>query len=243
MKYFCIILLILNISILNCQTEYVRDGLHIKTFPTGFLASNCHIIYNECEGIIVDAGSDNPELYEFIRNNNLKIKYIFCTHSHIDHVLFSRELKLFTGATLALHRCDENHYKYYTQERIDRWMKSGEFNENQLFLIDIFKNIKYDTLLNGGECFSIGKLIVDIIHTPGHSKGSISILVNKKYLFVGDMIYSGNIGRTDIDSGSSDEMEQTINEIIMPLDEDIIVFPGHGNFDSLKNIKKYIYRF
>ena len=78
---------------------------------------------------------------------------------------------------------------------------------------------------------------VKIIHTPGHSRGSICILVNGKYLFTGDTIYNNSIGNTDIDTGSYDDIVASIKEKIQPLNDTIIICQGHGNMCTLKDIR------
>jgi glyoxylase-like metal-dependent hydrolase (beta-lactamase superfamily II) len=103
--------------------------------------------------------------------------------------------------------------------------------------VNKFMDIQYDTLLSGGEIFQISDMRVEIIYTPGHSKESICILVNGKYLFVGDTIYNDNISNTDIDSGNDPDIIKLIKEKILPLNDSLIVFQGHGDSKILKELK------
>lgn len=206
----------------------------IKTFPTGIFGSNCHVVSRNGVGFVVDAGSSDTTILQYIRENNISIKYIFCTHSHIDHVLFAPEGRQYLGAKVVLHREDASHYKYYTKERINEWIKTGEMNADQMPAINKFINIKYDTLINGRETFDIGGMNVEIIHTPGHSRGSVCLLVDGKYLFSGDTMTDDSIGRTDIDTGNYNDLVTSIDQKIKKLDQGCMVYQGHGDARNLK---------
>lgn len=237
MKYIIIILFAFQIAI--CQSTINSKNtnvVQIKAFP-GILGSNCYVVSKNNIGFIVDAGIADSSIGQYLLHNDLKIKYIFCTHSHIDHVLYAMDIKEATGAKIVLHSEDENHYKYYTRERIDEWLKIGEITKDQIPYINKFMRIQYDSLLSGGEIFHISDMIVKILYTPGHSKGSICILVNGTYLFTGDTIYYDSIGNTDIDSGDHSGIIKSIKDQILPLNDSIIIFQGHGDSKILKELK------
>lgn len=242
MKYLIILNILFAFHLVNCQTSgnlNKTNEVQIKTFP-GILGSNCYVISQNKTGFIIDAGLTDSSAARYLKHNGIQIKYVFFTHSHIDHVLYAMEIKKATGAKILLHSADVNHYKYYTSERIDEWIKSGEITKDQMPFIKKFMNIKYDSLLSGGETFQIADMTVQIIHTPGHSRGSICILVNRKYLFTGDTIYYDSIGNTDIDSGDDTDIMQSLKEKILPLNDSIIIFQGHGDSKILKELRNKI---
>ncbi len=245
MRHITILVFLCTSLFAQCQTatnnNIQNEVILIKVFPTGIYGSNCYVISQKNVGFIVDAGSNDTAIVQYIKEKNITVKYIFCTHSHIDHVLFAMDLKEWAGAEIVLHKEDVNHYKYYTQERINGWIKSGEVTEDQMPYIEKFINIQYDTLLSGGEVFSIGEMKIEILYTPGHSKGSICILVNGKYLFTGDTIYYDSIGNTDIDTGNYEDIVKSIKKLILPLNDSIIIYQGHGNMSTMKEIRKKIY--
>ncbi|HOT13947.1 MAG TPA: MBL fold metallo-hydrolase [Bacteroidales bacterium] len=224
----------------QCQsiptTNIMEDEVYIKCFPTGIYNSNCYVVSKDGLGFMVDAGAPDTTVLQYIRENNIKIKYIFCTHSHIDHVLFAPEAKQYTGGKIVLHANDEDHYKYYTSERIGEWMKSGQVTEQQMPYIEKFIHIKYDTLVHGDEEFAIGKLKVKILYTPGHSKGSMCIFLNEKYLFTGDAVFNDNVGNAEISSGNISDLEKYIKEEILVLSDDVVLFQGHGGKMLLKDL-------
>lgn len=222
--------------------ENITDNqVTIKTFPIGIYGSNSYVVSYNKVGFIVDAGSNDPSILQYIIENNIDIKYIFCTHSHIDHTLYAMDLKALTEAKIFLGAEDLDHYKYYSKERIEEWKKSGEISDEQLMAIEKFIKIKYDSLLYGGEQFIIGDMKVEILHTPGHSKGSICLLVNGKYLFTGDLIKDNVVGNTDVDSGNEEDIVKSIEEKIFLLNNSIILFQGHGESTTLKEIRNTLF--
>jgi len=244
-KYFLLsIIFCISLPLSAQQTDkdvtIDNNQIVIKTFPNGLYGSNCYVVHCQNVGFIVDAGSNDPSIFKYITENKIDIKNIFCTHSHIDHVLYVMNLKEFTDAKICLGAEDVNHFKYYSNERIEEWTKNGDISEEQLQAIDKFIKIKYDSLLNGNEFFTIGEMKVEILQTPGHSKGSISLLVNGLYLFSGDTIMDNLIGNTDVDSGNENDIIKSINEKILPLEDKIEIFQGHGEKISMKEIRNVL---
>jgi len=152
-------------------------------------------------------------------------------------VLFASEAKSLTGAMTVLHADDENHRAYYTPERIHEWLQNGTLTKEQLPLIDQFIHLKYDSLVYDGEVFTVQNLKIEIIATPGHSKGSICLLVNGHDLFTGDTVYDNNMGNADIDTGNYNDLVKSIKEKILILDDRCILYQGHGTPCSLKEIR------
>lgn len=222
-----------------CLASESNADIVIKSFPAGLYNSNCHIVSAGNTGFIVDAGSNDTAITNYITKSNLKIKFIFCTHSHIDHVLFAPDLKKLTNAEIVLHIEDKNHYQYYTPERINEWLADGTLSKENLPYIDKFISIKYDRLIKGTEIFDLPGMKIELICTPGHSSGSVCILLNGKYLFTGDTIFEDNIGNSDIDSGNSRDIMESVRKLFL-LDDNIIVYQGHGSTTTLKVLKDKI---
>lgn len=236
MKKQILFLCLSALYMLSYCVAFATDEIRIQSF-TGVYNSNCYVVSQNGEGFIVDPGSYDASILPYIGENGIKIHYIFCTHSHIDHVLFASEAKSFTGAMTVLHADDENHRQYYTSERINEWIQNGTIAKEQLPLIDQFVHLKYDSLVYGGEVFTVQNMKIAIIATPGHSKGSICLLVNGRDLFTGDTIYDGSMGNADIDTGNYDDLVKSIKEKILTFNDHCILYQGHGNPCSLKEIR------
>src|SRR3989339_1318944 len=186
----------------------------IKCLSNGMFNSNSYIIGHNGEGIIIDAGVKTEEIILVTKQNKLKIKYIILTHGHIDHICELNHLYKETNAKILIH---EDDVKSLKDKRINL-----SFYLGQEFAFNGQVN-----LLKGEEFFEMGEQKVEIIHTPGHSKGSICIKINDK-IFTGDTLFKRCIGRTDLYDGNYEEIINSINNKIMKLDDGITLYPGHG---------------
>jgi len=164
--------------------------MKVIAMSVGLLGANSYIIYHDVTGeaVVIDPGGDGQTIFNKIRSNQLKAKYILLTHGHFDHIDAVGWLKEKIGAKVAIHRKDAS------------------------FLEDSYKNLsfsmgiesiqpKVDIILEHGNSIDIGDLVLRIIHTPGHSPGSISIIC-KDLVFTGDTLFKGSIGRTDLPGGN-----------------------------------------
>lgn len=182
----------------------------------GMFDSKTYIVSDKKECAIIDCGVSYAQIISKIREKGLIIKYIILTHGHIDHILNAYDLKESTHAELCLH---EDELELYTDPKK---------NASYLFKFkDAFRVPTPDRLLKNGDRLSLGDLSLEIIHTPGHSPGSISILCNN-VLFSGDTLFSQSIGRTDFFGGNSNLIQKSIKESLYTLDENTVVYPGHG---------------
>jgi glyoxylase-like metal-dependent hydrolase (beta-lactamase superfamily II) len=189
----------------------------LKRLPVGPLGANCYIAGDEKEktGIIIDPGGDAGKIISEIGNLGLKIEKIVLTHGHGDHIGAANELKAATGAEIAIHGDDV------------AVMKDKSLYE--MFWLDYNPVNQPDILLKDGDILEIGELKFKVIHTPGHSRGSICLLVDG-ILFSGDTLFNGSIGRTDLArwGGDYNTIIKSIKTKLLTLDDDIIVYPGHG---------------
>ncbi len=185
----------------------------IKRFIGGNLESNAYIIYQKdgADCYIIDPGYNPGKLAKFIRDNELNPLGIIITHNHYDHTGGADSLAGEFDVNVYMHEADA--FDFDCRNLVE--LKDGE----ELFL--------------GGE-----KL--EIISTPGHTHGSICIMSSKsRVCFTGDTIFDTDLGRTDFDGGSEDEMRHTIREVISKWDNDIVIYPGHDSGCTMKKVKIY----
>jgi len=190
----------------------------IEKLVVGQLAANCYIVGSEVggEGMIIDPGGDASQITSRVRELKLNIKLIVLTHGHSDHAAALKEIKEATGAQVAIHADDTKTLRRRTLN------------------LSLFLGIFYlhplpspDRLLKDGDTMDIGSLHFKVLHTPGHSPGSICLL-GEGVLFSGDTLFSLSIGRTDLPGGSFDQLMNSIQSQLMALDDKIKVYPGHG---------------
>jgi glyoxylase-like metal-dependent hydrolase (beta-lactamase superfamily II) len=176
------------------------------------------------ETAVIDPGGGFSEIKSYIEANGLKIKYIIITHGHGDHIGALTELKSYSNAPVCIHREDnemlQNSRKNY----------SAEMGGMQV-------NISADRLLKDGDILELGAVKLNIIHTPGHSRGGICIYCDGS-LFSGDTLFAGSIGRTDLHGGSFDEIIASIKEKLLILPDETAVYPGHGPSSTILTEKK-----
>lgn len=200
--------------------------MKIKKFEVGPLLVNCYVVYDEMtrNGLVIDPGDEPDLITDFLNEEGLNIRHIICTHGHFDHIGAVKELKEHTGAKIILHESDLNIYR------------NSPHIAMQFFGIQIEPQPEPEILIKNENNLNAFEKEIKIIHTPGHSPGSISIYING-YLFTGDTLFAGSVGRTDLYGGS---MEQLLNSLrkIASLPSDTVIFPGHGPKTKLEIEKK-----
>lgn len=191
----------------------------LECFPVGPLQCNCSIIAckDTKDAIVIDPGGDAQEIIDAAKRHGVNIKYLLHTHAHFDHVVGSREVKEATGAKILLHKGDQFLY--------DNLMQQGK-----LFGFKIDSPLPVDEYLEDEQEIQIGKTKVKVIHTPGHTPGSLSFALadEDSILFSGDTLFHRSIGRTDLWGGSYDQIIKSISERLFTLDDSTRVIPGHG---------------
>lgn len=190
--------------------------MKIKKFEVSPLFVNCYVVYddNTKETIVIDPGDEPDLMLDFIKEEGLNLKYILCTHGHFDHIGAVKEIKEGTGASILLHEKDIEIYRHSPEVAI------------QFFGMEIDPQPEPDRLLKDGEIIKIGNIQFKVMHTPGHSPGSISIYTNG-YLFTGDTLFKGSIGRTDIPGGNLNELLNSLKKL-SSLPSETVILPGHG---------------
>jgi hydroxyacylglutathione hydrolase len=192
----------------------------LKTLTVGPLACNCCIVADEVarRAVVIDPGGDFSLIEEALRSSDLKVEAILHTHAHIDHVGATAPLQRATGACARVHEAD--------------LFVLGLLNV-QAAMVGIAPpdaaNMQGD--LRHGTLIEVGSLRFEVIHTPGHSPGSVCLLLKSEQqsvLFSGDTLFRAGIGRSDLWGGDSDALERSIRDRLYTLDEQLRVIPGHG---------------
>jgi hydroxyacylglutathione hydrolase len=202
-------------------------GLILKRLELGQLGANCYIIGSEKskEGIIIDPGSEPEVILDNVKDMGLKIKTIVLTHGHWDHTDALGSDKKATGAVVAIHPGDAGRLKDMTE-------RSGWGSPNRLPLP------APDMLLKDGDTVGIDDISFSVIHTPGHSPGSIC-LYGHGIIFTGDTLFNGGIGRFDFPGGNYDQEMASLHDKLMTLPDEIVVYPGHGPESTIGTERKY----
>ncbi|MFN2526692.1 MAG: MBL fold metallo-hydrolase [Actinomycetota bacterium] len=193
----------------------------------GPLDCNCYIVgeAETREAIVIDPGGDADLIAESLAGNRLRVSAIVATHAHFDHVIAAEQLRDLTGAPFYMHGAD--------RPLLDWFQESGRF-----FLgADLPPPPEIDTETAEGDRLTAGSVALDVLHTPGHSPGSIS-LASGKTLFVGDTLFAGSVGRTDLPGGSSRTLVDSVREKLFPLGDDVVVYPGHGPESTLERERR-----
>ncbi len=187
----------------------------IHTLVLGQLQTNCYIIQEEQEAIVIDPADEPERIIRMLKSINSKPSVIIATHTHFDHVLGIDGLRRQTGARFLIHREDLPMLESM-QDRMQRFMG-----------LQGPPPPKIDGYLKEGDIFKIGQEKLEVLHTPGHSPGSIS-LKGEGYVMTGDALFNQSIGRTDLPGGNMKTLVKSITEKLFTLDDDTIVYPGHG---------------
>jgi hydroxyacylglutathione hydrolase len=200
-------------------------GIAIKRLAVGALEENCYIVYDEStkEAMVIDPGDESERILTIIKDEDLDVKYLVCTHTHFDHVGALPELKEKTGATIIMHRDDEQVYAA-AKDMAAVW----GFKVNDM--------PAPDELIEEGYSIYLGDAKFEVIHTPGHSPGSIC-LYGEGLLFSGDTVFAGSIGRTDFPGGSIEKMKDSFRRVIS-FPDDTQILSGHGPATTVEREKR-----
>jgi len=197
----------------------------------GPLACNCSVLADEAthEGIVVDPGADLPSILETVNRHRLTIKAILLTHGHVDHVGAAAGLKRATQAPVMLNRHD-----YPVLSRI---------SEQAAWLgMPMPEPVDIEATLEDGDQIKIGNLEFRVLHTPGHTPGSISLWApSERLLVAGDTLFRESIGRTDLPGGDSRQILVSLREKILPLAPETTVITGHGPLTTLAHERRFNY--
>lgn len=201
--------------------------MKVQTFSVGRLFTNCYIANCEQtrEAIIIDPGIDNQteatKIFNYIEKNALNLKLTLNTHGHPDHVSGNRLIKERFNTPILIHKLDSN--------------MLGRISATNMFW-GIESSPPADRLLRGGDSVNFGKIALEVIHTPGHTRGSTSFL-GENEIFTGDTLFAGSIGRTDFPESSEREMKLSLKKLA-GLPNHLVVYSGHGPASTIGEEKQ-----
>lgn len=196
----------------------------VKRYSVGNLRANCYTLYDADENIsaIVDPGGESSKLEEVIKKIG-KVKYIFLTHGHFDHISEAKKYKDMTGARIVIGKNEEKFLSDNTLNLSNKYSKTS------------ITPFAADVLVDDGDEIEFGKSKIKVMFTPGHTSGSVCYLLDDM-MFSGDTLFRGEIGRTDLKSGNLELMKVSIKKLY-ELNREYIVYPGHGLFTLLSKEK------
>ena len=194
----------------------------------GPLACNCYVVGDPLtkKAIVIDPGGDAEQLQQTLVQDELEVTAIVATHAHFDHLLAAEALRVATGAPFYLHSADEE---------LLSWMEES----GRLFLgAEIGPAPEIDGWTKEGDRLVAGSAELEVLHTPGHSPGSISLIASEA-VFPGDALFQGSIGRTDLPGGDTETLLGVIRNKLFALDEGLPVYPGHGPATTLEEERRF----
>jgi hydroxyacylglutathione hydrolase len=198
------------------NTENVQMPI-VACVTVGLFQENCYLYAcpQTREAVIIDPGDEAERILQTIQEHKLVPKYIINTHGHVDHICAIDAVSAVYPVPLAIHPDD---VYMYTDERTARMFGLSA---------PLVKR-KPDILLKEGDRITFGTLSLEVVHTPGHSRGSVSLVSHPYCVFSGDTLFQRGIGRTDFAEGNFEQIIRSIREKLYTLEDDLVVFPGHG---------------
>jgi glyoxylase-like metal-dependent hydrolase (beta-lactamase superfamily II) len=203
--------------------------LIIEELVVGPLQTNCFIVTDAetREAIIIDPGGDAAQILKAVDRLEVEVRLVVNTHGHFDHIMANREIVDATGAPLAIHPEDAG-------------MLTNPLRSFSFFLGKFRPGPAASVHLEGGGQVQVGSVVFEVLHTPGHSPGSVSLWCREEgVVFCGDVLFNMGVGRTDFPGGSYKVLLQSIRERLFTLPDDTVVYPGHGPRTTIGNERKH----
>ncbi|MGH9786554.1 MAG: MBL fold metallo-hydrolase [Terriglobia bacterium] len=216
-----------------------------EIFPVGILQCNCSVLGDEASrtAIVVDPGDNIEQILNILEQHHLRVAYIVITHAHVDHIGGAKKLKDLTGAPVYLNERDLEIYGMISEQA--RWIGIPPPEKTSI-----------DVLLRDGDVIECGAIQATVLHTPGHTQGSVCLSIRDSLLgtresapgprgpnpesripihtlLAGDTLFRDSIGRTDLPGGNYPQIIRSIHEKLLPLDDATIVVPGHGPLTTI----------
>jgi len=194
--------------------------MKIHRFTFNPFQTNCYICHDGDEAVLIDPSchtrAEQQAVVDYLERNGLRLRHLLLTHGHIDHIFGCRFFSEYAGKGFWMHRADVS------------FLEQAEA-QGQFFGVPIEPPPPPEGFLDEGDTITFGQTTWTVLHTPGHSPGSISFYDEKhKLVIVGDVLFQGSIGRTDLPGGSLPVLMQSIFQKLVPLGDDTRVYPGHG---------------
>ncbi|MEO0278513.1 MAG: MBL fold metallo-hydrolase [candidate division WOR-3 bacterium] len=201
--------------------------MKIETVVVGPLEVNCYIVYDDLkEAIVIDPGADGNRIVRILEVEKLKPKYIINTHGHVDHVGANAIVKeAFPDASIVIHE-------------LDVILLENAMNSFIASIVGAKKSPPPDIVVKDGDSITLGSVTLKVIHTPGHTPGSMCLLMGD-VLFTGDTLFAGSVGRVDLPYSEPEKLIPSIKNKILPLGDSIMILPGHGPSSTIGAERKY----
>ena len=202
-----------------------------EILPVGPLQCNCSIFGDETSGeaLVIDPGDEVERIQEALARHGLKVKAIVVTHAHLDHVGGAQKLKASTGAPVYMNAADQQLLAMLDAQAAWLGMRAPERPD-------------IDVDAREGEALELGGAQFRVLHTPGHTPGSISLWIpTEGKVIAGDTLFRDSIGRTDLPGGDGRRILASIRDKLLALPEETLVFPGHGEDTSIGREKEFNY--
>ncbi|HEX7550825.1 MAG TPA: MBL fold metallo-hydrolase [Candidatus Methylomirabilis sp.] len=193
----------------------------IQTFVVGPLQSNSYLVVDERsrQAAVIDPGMESESVLEAVRREGLRVESVIITHGHFDHVFSSAAFKAETGAQVIMHPDD-----------VPLLLEMPE--TARFFGFKAPPPPQPDRLVREGDVIKVGELALRVLETPGHTPGGISLCLDDA-VFVGDTLFAGSVGRTDLSGGSLEALLRSIRTRLLTLPDWTVVYPGHGTATSI----------
>lgn len=194
------------------------NGLLVETLVNGPIAGNCYLAADPDTkaALVIDPGDEAERILAAIRDQDLRVEAIVCTHAHIDHAGAVAPLQRLLGAPFLIHDAERPYLQHLPTQAA-------------MFGLGAVEVPEVDRALAAGDTLQVGSLAAQVLFTPGHSAGGCCLyFAAPKAVFVGDTLFSGSIGRSDLPGGSAQVLLRSIREQLLSLDDAVVVFSGHG---------------
>ncbi len=205
--------------------------MKVKTLTVGLFQSNCYLV--SCErtndAVVIDAGGEGERILSTIEKDQLNVKALVNTHGHIDHVSALSVVAHALSVPVLMHEGDLPIFNNLSSQAA-------------MFGVPAPEGIEITRYLQSGDTIDFGDVSGEVIHTPGHSPGGISIIFrdeNPQVIFTGDTLFMGSIGRTDLYGGDFETIIRSLRDIYLPLANRTIVYPGHGDHTTIGTEKQF----
>ncbi len=189
--------------------------MRVEKIELSYVSENCYLVLSDRGAIVIDPGCYDERIEKFLLDNSDKERMILLTHCHFDHIGGAETLRKKFNIKIGIGKLDNN------------GLSDADINLSNYFGFPV-KPFSADKMFDDEETFAVGDMSVKVIHTPGHTKGSVCYLINGS-LFSGDMLFKNSYGRTDFPTGSTTEIVKSFYKIINELDGSTAVFSGHGD--------------
>ena len=202
--------------------------MQIVCIPVSLVKENVYICYDEesLEGVIIDPGSNPDAIIRQIKDKEITVKGILLTHGHFDHISAVPRIKKYSGAQV------------YACAHEERLLGNPDLNLSSVALRKEIR-LKADVYLQDGDEITFGKASLRVIHTPGHTVGSICFYSEEELvLFAGDTLFAGTIGRTDFPTSNMEVILQSVRGTLAALPDAVLVYPGHGEHTTIAKEKE-----